>query len=137
MRTPFLASIFVRIAPSQTMKEPTQQPPSLPGAHPRSDRFRSSGHESNFPAVVSIPFALAVLWLASLATTFPVQAAVSLAPSLHPSPVKPFTEAGVTIAGVVTSGDSALVRLRVTTSFGETYVAEVKVVSGRFECLYP
>lgn len=67
----------------------------------------------------------------------PATPAVNLVPSLSPSPVKPLAEGTVEIVGSAMSGDSVLVRVRVTTSFGETHVAEVKAVGGRFECLYP
>jgi hypothetical protein len=88
------------------------------------------------------PFTLlSVILLASigseLSAAVPATPAVDLVASLSPSPIKRLSEDGVKIVGSAVSDSSTSVRVRVTTSFGETHMTEVKVEGGRFECRYP
>ncbi len=67
----------------------------------------------------------------------PAMPEVDLVASLRPSAVKPLGEGSVKIAGSARSAGTTQIRVRVTTSFGETHVAEVTAAEGRFECRYP
>ena len=87
------------------------------------------------------PLVLVTLLVAQLgrvpAYAAPVKPLVDLAPSLSPSAVKPLAEGHVKIVGATIPAASSLVRVRVTTSFGETQVTDVRPEGGRFECQYP
>jgi hypothetical protein len=89
------------------------------------------------PTILTLTALLLVPLGVVLGADGPAKPAVNLVPSLSPSPVKPLAEGNVKIVGVAVSAESVLVRVRVTTSFGETNAAEVKAIGGRFECRYP
>ena len=59
---------------------------------------------------------------------------VSLHESLMPTAITPSSAGTVNISGEAQGG---IVRVRVTTSLGDTYRTEAKVTSGRFTCQFP
>lgn len=64
-------------------------------------------------------------------------AAIDLAETLHPSPIKELSKGNVEIAGSAVLPDGTAVRIKVTTSLGASFESETKVNSGKFRCRYP
>lgn len=62
---------------------------------------------------------------------------VSLQPSVIPSPVKSLSAGTVEIRGTVADPGERPVRMRVSTSFGDSFDISVAAQSGRFSCQFP
>ncbi len=67
----------------------------------------------------------------------PSQSPVSLVPTLRRSVLADVRKGHVDIDGVVTSGNTSAVRVRVTTGAGVSVIKQVAVNSGKFRCRYP